>query len=66
MSEARREAGLSRFETAHNRATNVRPRHLARAADADLLDTFLVSAIATIVVIRIFLEATGRSWWTSF
>ena len=35
------------------------PRHLVRAADADLLDTFLVSAIATIVVIRIFLEATG-------
>ena len=35
------------------------PRHLIRAADADLLDTFLVAAIATIVVIRIFLEATG-------
>jgi len=35
------------------------PRHLVRAADADLLDTFLVSAIAAIVVIRIFLEATG-------
>ena len=35
------------------------PRHLVRAADADLLDTFLVSAIATVVVIRIFLEATG-------
>jgi hypothetical protein len=34
-------------------------RHLVRAADADLLDTFLVSAIATVVVIRIFLEATG-------
>jgi hypothetical protein len=30
-----------------------------RAADADLLDTFLVSAIAAVVVIRIFLEATG-------
>jgi hypothetical protein len=35
------------------------PRHLIRAADADLLDTFLISAVATIVVIRIFLEATG-------
>src|SRR5438094_9599599 len=35
------------------------PRHLVRAADADLLDTFLVSAIATVVIIRIFLEATG-------
>jgi hypothetical protein len=35
------------------------PRHLIRAADADLLDTFLISAIATVVVIRIFLEATG-------
>ncbi|HKC90180.1 MAG TPA: hypothetical protein VKE23_02520 [Candidatus Limnocylindria bacterium] len=35
------------------------PRHLVRAADADLLDTFLVSAIATLIVIRIFLEATG-------
>jgi pimeloyl-ACP methyl ester carboxylesterase len=34
-------------------------RHLVRAADADLLDTFLVSAIAAVVVIRIFLEATG-------
>jgi hypothetical protein len=34
-------------------------RHLVRAADADLLDTFFVSAIATVVVIRIFLEATG-------
>jgi hypothetical protein len=34
-------------------------KHLIRAADADLLDTFLVSAIAAIVVIRIFLEATG-------
>ena len=34
-------------------------KHLIRAADADLLDTFLVSAIASIVVIRIFLEATG-------
>ena len=30
-----------------------------RAADADLLDAFLVSAIATLIVIRIFLEATG-------
>ena len=38
---------------------NIRPRHLVRAADADLLDTFLVSAIATVVIIRIFLEATG-------
>ena len=38
---------------------NFAPRHLIRAADADLLDTFLVSAIAAIVVIRIFLEATG-------
>jgi hypothetical protein len=38
---------------------NLAPRHLVRAADADLLDTFLVSAIATVVVIRIFLEATG-------
>ncbi|HEX9142593.1 MAG TPA: hypothetical protein VF833_10195 [Gaiellaceae bacterium] len=35
------------------------PRHLVRAADADLLDTFLVSAIAAVVIIRIFLEATG-------
>src|SRR2546428_3042729 len=35
------------------------PRHLVRAADAALLDTFLVSAIATVVIIRIFLEATG-------
>ena len=34
-------------------------RHLVRAADADLLDTFFVSAIATVIVIRIFLEATG-------
>jgi pimeloyl-ACP methyl ester carboxylesterase len=34
-------------------------RHLVRAADADLLDAFLVTAIATVVVIRIFLEATG-------
>ncbi len=34
-------------------------RHLVRATDADLLDTFLVSAIATVVVIRILLEATG-------
>jgi hypothetical protein len=34
-------------------------RHLVRAADADLLDTFLVSAIATVVIIRIFLGATG-------
>ena len=34
-------------------------KHLVRAADADLLDTFLVSAVAAIVVIRIFLEATG-------
>jgi hypothetical protein len=34
-------------------------RHFVRAADADLLDTFFVSAVATIVVIRIFLEATG-------
>jgi pimeloyl-ACP methyl ester carboxylesterase len=38
---------------------NIGPRHLVRAADADLLDTFLISAIATVVVIRIFLEATG-------
>lgn len=38
---------------------SVAPRHLVRAADADLLDTFLVAAIATVVVIRIFLEATG-------
>jgi hypothetical protein len=35
------------------------PRHLIRAADADLLDTLLISAVATVVVIRIFLEATG-------
>src|SRR5438132_3019019 len=35
------------------------PKHLVRAADADLLDTSLVSAIATVVIIRIFLEATG-------
>jgi hypothetical protein len=34
-------------------------RHLVRAADADLLDTFLVAAVAAIVVIRIFLGATG-------
>jgi hypothetical protein len=38
---------------------NIGPRHLVRAADADLLDTFLISAIATVVVIRILLEATG-------
>ena len=38
---------------------NIGPRHLIRAADADLLDTFLVTAVATVVVIRIFLEATG-------
>src|SRR5947209_17597848 len=38
---------------------NIAPKHLVRAADADLLDTFLVSAIATVVIIRIFLEATG-------
>ncbi len=38
---------------------NLGPRHLVRAADADLLDTFLVAAVATVVVIRIFLEATG-------
>ena len=38
---------------------NIGPRHFVRAADADLLDTFLISAIATVVVIRIFLEATG-------
>src|SRR5438094_4606298 len=34
-------------------------RHFVRAADADLLDTFLVCAAATVIVIRIFLEATG-------
>jgi pimeloyl-ACP methyl ester carboxylesterase len=34
-------------------------RYFVRAADADLLDTFLVSAVATVIVIRIFLEATG-------
>jgi hypothetical protein len=38
---------------------NFAPRHLVRAADAELLDTFLVTAIATVIVIRIFLEATG-------
>src|SRR5947207_10073382 len=38
---------------------NIAPRHLVGAADADLLDTFLVSAVATVVIIRIFLEATG-------
>src|SRR5438309_984934 len=38
---------------------NIAPRHFVRAADADLLDTFLISAIATVVVIRIFLEAMG-------
>src|SRR5881409_888972 len=43
----------------NRRMPNLVPRHLVRAADADLLDTFLVSAIATVVVIRIFLEATG-------
>ncbi|TMC68739.1 MAG: hypothetical protein E6J13_13620 [Chloroflexi bacterium] len=37
----------------------MRVRHLVRAADADLLDTFLVSAVASVIVIRIFLEATG-------
>ncbi|TMC75327.1 MAG: hypothetical protein E6J09_13330 [Chloroflexi bacterium] len=37
----------------------LRLRHLVRAADADLLDTFLVSAVATLLIIRIFLEATG-------
>ena len=36
-----------------------RQRHLVRSADADLLDTFLVSAVATLLIIRIFLEATG-------
>ena len=30
-----------------------------RSADADLFDTFLVSAVATLLIIRIFLEATG-------
>jgi hypothetical protein len=30
-----------------------------RTADADLLDAFLVSAVATVLLIRIFLEATG-------
>ena len=34
-------------------------RHFVRAVDADLLDTFLVTAVATVVLIRIFLEATG-------
>ena len=34
-------------------------RHLVRAADADLLDTFLVSAVATLLIIRILLEAAG-------
>ena len=34
-------------------------RLFVRAADAELLDSFLVSAIGTLVVIRIFLEATG-------
>src|SRR5256886_16802432 len=34
-------------------------KHVVRAADAALLDTFLVAAIATVIVIRIFLEATG-------
>src|SRR5919201_1741204 len=38
---------------------NLAQRHLVRAADADLLDTFLVSAVAAVIVIRIFLEATG-------
>src|SRR5919197_82141 len=38
---------------------NLGPRHLVRAADADLLDTFLVSAVAAVIVIRTFLEATG-------
>lgn len=37
----------------------MRPKHLVRAADADLLDTFLVSAVAAVILIRIFLEATG-------
>jgi hypothetical protein len=34
-------------------------QHLVRAPDADLLDAFLISAVATVIVIRIFLEATG-------
>jgi pimeloyl-ACP methyl ester carboxylesterase len=38
---------------------NIGSRLFVRAADADLLDSFLVSAIATVVIIRIFLEATG-------
>jgi hypothetical protein len=38
---------------------SIQLRHLVRAADADLLDTFLVSAVATLLIIRIFLEATG-------
>jgi len=38
---------------------SIQLRHLVRAADADLLDTFLVSAVATLLIIRVFLEATG-------
>lgn len=37
----------------------MRVKHVVRAADADLLDTFLVSAVAAVIIIRIFLEATG-------
>ena len=36
-----------------------RSPHLVRSADAELIDTFLVSAVATVLIIRIFLEATG-------
>ena len=41
------------------RALGLRVRTPIRSADQELLDAFLVSAIATLVVIRIFLEATG-------
>ena len=34
-------------------------RSPVRSADADLFDAFFVSAVATLLVIRIFLEATG-------
>ena len=30
-----------------------------RSAESELLDTFLVSAVASVLVIRVFLEATG-------
>jgi pimeloyl-ACP methyl ester carboxylesterase len=58
--DTRREAAAGRPLSFQNRPVpTLAQRHLVRAADADLLDTFLVSAVATVIVIRIFLEATG-------